>query len=154
MHDTTEVSYERKTGVSHKAEVSWPCKPVHLWLTSLVHRWVSSVIQEWNHILMYMSSKGYFSGSPLWQWWNFRLQPPSWMMSSKMAAGSESPSYTAMRTPKSTLSPCMMSFPFPPFWMKSPSLFCFSFSFPFFLKLIVAYRLCVIYVREDSDFNV
>ena len=29
-----------------------------------------------------------------------------------------------------------------------------SFLFPFFLKLIVAYRLCVIYVREDNDFNV
>ena len=27
------------------------------------------------------------------------------------------------------------------------------FLFPFFLKLIVAYRLCVIYVREDNDFN-
>ena len=34
-----------------------------------------------------------------------------------------------------------------------PSLFCFSL-FPFFLKLIVAYRLSVIYVREDNDFNV
>ena len=29
----------------------------------------------------------------------------------------------------------------------------FSFFFPFVLKLIVAYRLCVIYVREDNDFN-
>ena len=26
--------------------------------------------------------------------------------------------------------------------------------FSFLLKLIVAYKLCVIYVREDHDFNV
>ena len=32
--------------------------------------------------------------------------------------------------------------------------FVFSFLLPLFLKLIVAYRLCVIYVREDIDFNV
>ena len=30
----------------------------------------------------------------------------------------------------------------------------FSFLIPFFLKLIVACRLCVIYVREDTDSNV
>ena len=30
----------------------------------------------------------------------------------------------------------------------------FFFSFLFFLKLIVAYRLCVIYVRKYNDFNV
>ena len=30
----------------------------------------------------------------------------------------------------------------------------FFFLFPFFLKWIVAYRLCAIYVREDNDFNV
>ena len=35
-----------------------------------------------------------------------------------------------------------------------PWLFCFSFLFPFFLKWIVAYKWCVIYVREDNDFNV
>ena len=35
-----------------------------------------------------------------------------------------------------------------------PSLFCCSFSTHFFLKLIVACRLCVIYVREDNDSNV
>ena len=32
-------------------------------------------------------------------------------------------------------------------------LLFFFISF-FSLKLIVAYRLCVIYVREDNDFNV
>ena len=30
----------------------------------------------------------------------------------------------------------------------------FCFLFPSFLKLIVAFRLGVIYVREDNDFNV
>ena len=35
-----------------------------------------------------------------------------------------------------------------------PHFFVFSFLFLFFFKLIVAYRLCVIYVREDNDFNV
>ena len=35
-----------------------------------------------------------------------------------------------------------------------PSLFCFSFLIHFFLKLIVACRLCVIYMREDDDSNV
>ena len=38
--------------------------------------------------------------------------------------------------------------------MGALTFFGFSFLFPFFLKLIVAYRLCVIYVREDNDFNV
>ena len=32
--------------------------------------------------------------------------------------------------------------------------FLFFFFISFFLKLIVAYRLCVIYVREDNDFHV
>ena len=35
-----------------------------------------------------------------------------------------------------------------------PSLFYVSFLISFFLKLIVACRLCVIYVREDNDSNV
>ena len=38
--------------------------------------------------------------------------------------------------------------------MGALTFFVYSFLFPFFLKLIVAYRLCVIYVREDNDFNV
>ena len=36
----------------------------------------------------------------------------------------------------------------------APHFFVFSFLLPFFLKLIVAHRLCVICVREDNDFNV
>ena len=32
--------------------------------------------------------------------------------------------------------------------------FCISFLIPFFLKLIVACKLCVIYVREDSYSNI
>ena len=32
--------------------------------------------------------------------------------------------------------------------------FLLYFLIPFFLKLIVACRLCVIYVREDNDSNV
>ena len=32
--------------------------------------------------------------------------------------------------------------------------FLFFFLIPFFLKSIVAYRLCVIYVWEDNDSNV
>ena len=35
-----------------------------------------------------------------------------------------------------------------------PSLFCCSFFIPFFFKLIVACRLCVIYVSENNDSNV
>ena len=38
--------------------------------------------------------------------------------------------------------------------MGALTFFFFSFFFPFFLKLSVAYRVCVIYVREDNDFNV
>ena len=33
-------------------------------------------------------------------------------------------------------------------------IFRFSFLIPFFLKLIVACRLCVICVRQDNDSNV
>ena len=36
----------------------------------------------------------------------------------------------------------------------SPSLFLVSFLISFFLKLTVAFRWCVIYVREDDDSNV
>ena len=36
----------------------------------------------------------------------------------------------------------------------SPTFLLFFFLFFFLLKLIVACRLCVIYVREDYDFNV
>ena len=35
-----------------------------------------------------------------------------------------------------------------------PHFFVVLFLIPFFLKLIVACRLCVIYVKEDNDSNV
>ena len=38
--------------------------------------------------------------------------------------------------------------------MGALTFFVFCFLFPFILKLIAAYRLRVIYVREDNDFNV
>ena len=36
----------------------------------------------------------------------------------------------------------------------SPHFLLFFFLIPFFLKLIVAWRLYVIYMREDNDSNV
>ena len=38
--------------------------------------------------------------------------------------------------------------------MGALTFFCFFFEYLFFLKLIVACRLCVIYVWEDNDSNV
>ena len=38
--------------------------------------------------------------------------------------------------------------------MGALTFFFFFFLIPFFSKLIVACRLCVIYVREDNDSNV
>ena len=35
-----------------------------------------------------------------------------------------------------------------------PHFFVLLFQYIFFLKLIVAYILCVIYVKEDNDSNV